>query len=309
MQGNVKHGYNAQEFSREELPSFVIIKRALRLPEGKDILTAEEMVAIDYSTFLRTLHCIEVSHNDEYRMKNLILDFKFRGKLNCLTTDADIMDTIQGNGKMDRSSRDEWYRVLKAAMNWNHSYRVVVYRGVDSLHFLARVEVTDGRTGFFKKTSLKREILDIRRPDGAKVFCGVMECGEDKPDSVACAYYNDEANDHFVQTCINGNLPQFMWQYVEKVKFYSDRCRHSLFQGFSERARLSAQDSVMDAATYAVRTLSSFTGSSLSSNLAVTRMDILLPDILKLTEVARKESNRKSRPGFTDAAMVNNTNT
>ena len=301
MQGNVKHGYDAREFQREPFPPFVIIKRSLRLPEGKDILTQDEMAAIDYAHYLRTVHCLEVSNNDEFRVKQLVLDFKFRGKLNCLSKDADIMDTIQGNGKMDRCQRDEWFRILKAAMNYNHSNRVVIYNGVDRLFYLSRVEVTDGRKIYFKKTTLKREILDIRRPDGTKVFSGVMECGEDKPDSIACVYFNDDSNDHFVSSCINGRIAHFLHHYLPTVKGYSDRCVSSIFQGFNERLRFSAQDSVMDKETYAVRTLSSVTGSNLSSKMSEMRMDILLPDILKQAQTAR--SDRKSRPGFSDAAM------
>jgi hypothetical protein len=236
-------------------------------------------------------------------MKNLLLDFKFRGKLNCLTKDADLMDTIQGNGRMDRSAREQWFRWLKAAMNYNHSYRAVIYDGVENLHYLARVEVTDGRTGFFKKTTLRREILDIRRPDGVKVFSGVMECGSDKPNSVSCVYFNDEKNDDFVQTCINGKLASFLWQYLSKRKAYSDRCRFSVFQSFSERARLTAQDSVMDDKTFAVRTLSTATGTSLTDRMGEMRMDILLPDIVRQAENAKKDRDRKSRPGFSDAAM------
>jgi hypothetical protein len=49
MQGNVRHGYNAQEYQREELPAFVIIKRSLRLPEGKDILSPSDLLTIDYT--------------------------------------------------------------------------------------------------------------------------------------------------------------------------------------------------------------------------------------------------------------------
>jgi hypothetical protein len=188
-------------------------------------------------------------------------------------------------------------------MNYNHSYCVVIYSGVDNLHYLARVEVTDGRAGFFKKTTLRREILDIRRPDGVKVFSGVMECGSEKPDSVACVYFNDEKNDDFVQSCISGKLSHFLWQYLMKRKAYSERCRHSIFQSFSERSRLTAQDSVMDDETFAVRTLSSMTGTSLTDRMGEMRMDILLPDIVKQAEDAQKHRDRKSRPGFSDAAM------
>jgi hypothetical protein len=108
-------------------------------------------------------------------------------------------------------------------MNYNHSNRVVVYNGVDRLFYLSRVEVTDGRKIYFKKTTLKREILDIRRPDGTKVFSGVMESGEDKPDSIACVYFNDDANDHFVSACINGRIAHFLHHYLPTVKGYSER--------------------------------------------------------------------------------------
>jgi hypothetical protein len=136
-----------------------------------------------------------------------------------------------------------------------------------------------------------------------KVFSGVMECGSDKPDSISCVYFNDEKNDDFVQSCINGKLPPFLWQYLLKRKAYSDRCRFSVFQSFSERARLTAQDSVMDDQTLAVGTLSTATGTSLTDRMGEMRMDILLSEIVKQAENAKKDRDRKSRPGFSDAAM------
>jgi hypothetical protein len=59
----------------------------------------------------------------------------------------------------------------------------------------------------------------------------------------------------------------------------------------------------MDDQTLAVGTLSTATGTSLTDRMGEMRMDILLSEIVKQAENAKKDRDRKSRPGFSDAAM------
>ncbi len=61
------------------------------------------------------------------------------------------------------------------------------------------VEVEDPSVPHFRKSNLKREILDFRHPaDNKKVFVGVMECTGEKEGHVTLCYYNDDANESFV---------------------------------------------------------------------------------------------------------------
>eukprot|EP00956_Cyclotella_meneghiniana_P020311 scaffold35605_cov41-Cyclotella_meneghiniana.AAC.6 len=42
MQGNVKSGYNAMQYAGSEFPPVIVRRSQVRLPEGKDILGAQE---------------------------------------------------------------------------------------------------------------------------------------------------------------------------------------------------------------------------------------------------------------------------
>jgi hypothetical protein len=58
MQGNVKRGYNAIQFSGVEFPPLMVRRIQIRLPEGKDILIEEENEVIQYAYTLRKLNAV-----------------------------------------------------------------------------------------------------------------------------------------------------------------------------------------------------------------------------------------------------------
>ena len=150
------------------------------MPESRDILPAKDIEAIQYMKTLRTMHHIEVSTNDQTCFHGLLLDFRARGKLKIINADADLLECIHGNN-LEQSARLEFFRCVKAQMRYAHNHHCVTFGNVDFLMYPFRVELEDPSKPHFKKSHLKREILDFRRPgDDLKVFLGVMECTGEK---------------------------------------------------------------------------------------------------------------------------------
>jgi hypothetical protein len=197
---------------------------------------------------------IEVSNHDQVRMRALLSDFRARGKMNCITADADLVACVSDNN-MDQADQLEFFRAVKAQMQYAHNHRCITFASVDFLTYPFTVEVTDPSVPHFKKSSLKREILDFRRPsDDKKVFVGVMECTGEKEGHITCCYYNDDANEVFVRG-MGGHLAAFTFQYLRQVKGYTVRSINAALSAFSSTARLSAADSTWDPESRSIRTI------------------------------------------------------
>lgn len=224
IQANVKTGYNARQFMETEFPSLVVRRAQIRLPEGKDVLEEEENEALQYAYTLRKFNTVEVSSGDAYRVKSVLLDFKSRGKLRAYSADCDLLllNVISRNIATDRL---EFLRTVTSQMNFQHVHNTVVFRGISLPDYPARGEMDpkfhDIR-GAFKNTSIRRETLDIRRPDGTKVFQGAIEGSGENEGSMLAYYYNSDENEAFVNGMC-GNLPMYLHAYLTHVKGYSER--------------------------------------------------------------------------------------
>ena len=184
-------------------------------------------------------------------------------------------------------------------MNYNHLHSVVEFDGVINLSYPARGEMDpkyhDCRKAF-KTTCIKRELLDVRRPDGEKVFLGAIEQSGDKEGSIQTYYFNNDKNDRFVEG-INGNLAPFLYHYLINVKGYTERSVMKILGGFSEGHRLSAKDAIWDPKTRSVKTLTQHTTPSFATKMAERGMTFLLPDVLK-AHSGKKEAKKE----FSDEA-------
>ena len=309
MQGNITHGYNAREYAGSELPPMVVVKRLPRMPESKDILPPEDIEVIQYLKSLRTMMHIEVSNHDQVRMRGLLTDFRARGKMNCITVDADLLACVQSNS-MDQGERLEFFRSIKAQMQYAHNHRCITFASVEFLMYPFHVEVEDPSLPHFKKSTLKREILDFRRPsDDKKVFVGVMECTGEKEGHITLCYYNDDANEAFVNG-MAGHLAAFTFQYLRHVKRYTARCINAGLASFSSTARLSAADSSWDAENRSIRTITAITSyNSFATRMEQQEMTFDLNELMRATRAADTYSDRardrvaamhnlRNRPGF-----------
>eukprot|EP00956_Cyclotella_meneghiniana_P040513 scaffold197929_cov122-Cyclotella_meneghiniana.AAC.1 len=93
----------------------------------------------------------------------------------------------------------------------------------------------------FKNTCIRRELLDIRRPDGKKVFLGAIDGSGENKGRLQTYYYNDDKNEIFVGG-ICGNLPMYLYAYLLNVKGYSERSILAILSGCTETYRLGARD-------------------------------------------------------------------
>ena len=297
MQANVRHSYDAKEFSGEAFPPIVHTKKPIKMPKNKDILNAEEVQALDYLAYLRTAQHVEVSACDEYRVTGVIRDLEARGKLNILSQFCTLYWLNKNDKEKDDNDRIQELRDIKAQVNFNHKYREATFAGIENLFYPTKPQSTDG-SQVFKKSNPKREILDIRRPsDGSKLICGVMECSGDKEGSVSVCFYDDDESERIVNG-MKGNLAAFLYQYCKHIKKYSPDALKSLSSSFGATYRLSVADCSFDVKTYELKTLKqATTSSSLSTHMTSLQIDGILPELLKQAE------NNKKKKMFSDAAM------
>ena len=91
------------------------------------------------------------------------------------------------------------------------------------------VKYHDHRTAF-KNTSIKREMLDIRGPDGKKVFLGAIDGSGENKGSMQTYYFNDDAKEVFVGG-MHGSLAMYLYAYLKNVKGYSERSVLAILSG------------------------------------------------------------------------------
>jgi hypothetical protein len=179
----------------------------------------------------------------------------------------------------------------------------------------------DGRKAF-KNTSIQREVLDIRTPDGDKVFLGAIDGSGDNSGRLMVYYYNTDVNEAFVAGMCN-NLPMFLYAYLTNVKGYSERSIMAILGGAAESFRLSARDHKWFKDTRAIQPLSHISRLGFTGKMAKQGMHFLLPEIMasyskkpsakktysdEAKEAVAKGLRFKDKPGFnptpTDAASA-----
>jgi hypothetical protein len=279
------------------------------MPESKDILPPEDIEVIQYLKSLCTMMHIEVSNHDQVRMGGLLTDFCARGKMNIITADADLLACVQGNN-LEQGEALEFFRAIKAQMQYAHNHRCITFASVEFLLYPFTVEVEDPSVSHFKKSTLKREILDFRRPsDSKKVFVGVMECTGEREGHVTCCYYNNDANEAFVNG-MGGHLAAFTYQYLRHVKRYTVRCINAGLASFTATAHLSAGDSTWDEENRSIRTITAITSyNSFATRMEQQEMTFDLNELMRATRAADTYSKRapdrvaamhnlRNRPGF-----------
>ena len=75
------------------------------------------------------------------------------------------------------SQRKQFYKELRAVMNFAYSYSTVEFGGVENLdNSWVYVETDPPLIKAPKKSHLKRKLLGIKTKSGQKVFSGVMGC-------------------------------------------------------------------------------------------------------------------------------------
>jgi hypothetical protein len=293
MQWNKSFGYDAKEFMGSPFPQIVVIKCSVRLPEGKDILSGEECAAIDFARSLRIMHCVEVSAQDEHRVTMCLIDAAERGKLNQISRDASWMLLVTNNW-MPQDKRLQFYRDLKASMNWVYKYHTVDFENVLNVNNIASPKSDDSSVQVPKRSSIRREILGIRRPDGTQVFDGVMECTGERSTTISCIYFNSDENEQFIRNCMKQDLAAF-YRYVKHVRSYNEPGALSVLSGFTMTSRFRAADSTFNSETYEVKTLSETKANSFADVMEKKQLAVLLPEIMTMAD--RGRSNRDGAAG------------
>ena len=281
MQGNVKSGYTAIQFAGEPFPPVLIRRTQVRLPESGDILSAKENEVIQYAYSLRNLNCLEVSACDRARVEGCFSDFRLRGKLSKFSSDCDVLP-LNVTNRNGSTARLDWFKGLKAQMNFQYVHEVRYFDGIICGDYKARGEMDpcyhDGRKAF-RNTTFSREVLDIRRPDGQRVFLGAIDATGENDGKLQVYYFSEDANDKFV-TGICGNLPMYVSAYLKHVKGYSARSISSILGACSDSFRLSANDYKWDGESRSIQPLAQINRLSFADKMAQRDMHFLLPEVL-----------------------------
>ena len=308
-----------------EFPPVIVRRTQVRLPEGKDILGTQENEVVQYAYSLRKFNVIEVSASDRSRVDGVLSDFLLRGKLKSYSSDCGLL-ALNVNSGHDRLKRLEFYRGIFSQMNYEHVHSVMFFDGISVCDWPARGEMDtkyhDSRRAF-KNTCIRRELLDIRRPDGSKVFLGGIDgSGDNNRGRLQTYFYNDDANKLFVGG-ICGNLPMYLYAYLKNIKGYSERSILAILSGCSESYRLGARDAKWNADTRSITPLAQLGGSDFTAKMAQRNMTVLLPEVMKcyskqaaakktFSDAAKEEVAKglrfKDKPGYNptsaDAASV-----
>eukprot|EP00956_Cyclotella_meneghiniana_P028222 scaffold65021_cov87-Cyclotella_meneghiniana.AAC.9 len=148
----------------------------------------------------------------------------------------------------------------------------------------------------FKNTCIRRELLDIRRLDGSKVFLGAIDGSGDNIGRLQTYFFNDDANEVFVGgICVN--LPMYLYAYLKNVKGYSERSILAILSGCSKSYRLGARDAKWNAETRSITPLAQLGRSDFTAKMAQRNMTVLLPEVMQC--FSKQASSKRN---FSDAS-------
>lgn len=299
MQGNIKSGYNASEFSGEVFPPIIVRRSQIRLPEGKDILPKEESEVLQYAYSLRKLLTIEVSACDKYRVSECLKSFRDHKKFLLVSSDADLIP-LDVTSNSHEAVRRRWFKELIGQMNYAHVHSIVEFGGIASSRTSARGEIDplfdDGKRKAFKYTCIRRELLDIERADGKKVFLGALDRGGDNLGTIQLYYFNSDENEQFIRN-MHGDLAAYLYQYLRKVKHYSTRSVNAILAGFDEAHRLSARDSVWNEEDRSCKPITRASSGCFADKMAERGMEFLLPQVMAAHRRDSQPLSGKQPPG------------
>jgi hypothetical protein len=194
----------------------------------------------------------------------------------------------------------DWYKTMISQMNYQHIHHVVYFDGVNMCNYPARGEMDpsyhDHRKAF-KNTSIRRELLDICRPDGTKVFLGAIDCSGDNSGKIMTYYLNDDKNEAFVNGMCS-NLPMFLHAYLKRVKGYSERSIAAILSGCSDSYRLSAPDYKYNDKDGSIVPLAQMNRVDFAGKMSARNLHFLLPEVMS----AYSKQGQATKKQFSDAA-------
>jgi hypothetical protein len=296
---NVRSGYNAAQFAGTEFPPVIVRRSQIRLVAGGDVLSDCENEVLQYAYSLRKPNTIEVSASDKFRVNSVLADFKLRGKLKSYSADCDL-HPLNVTSNDTHTVRLHWFRGIFAQMNYEHMHSILLFDGISMSEYPARGEIDscyhDGRKAF-KHTCLRREVLDIRRLDGKKVFVGAIDGSAENTGKLMVYHFNDEANEQFIAG-MHGNLPMYLFAYLKHVKGYSERSIQAILSACSESHRLTARDAKWHTETRSITPVTQLVSQDFVDRMALRDMHILLPEVMR----SYSKSTTKPKKSFSDAA-------
>jgi hypothetical protein len=148
---------------------------------------------------------------------------------------------------------------IKLQMWYAHYFRTINCNGVQSLNYMIRVEVEQGKNRPYKNTNLQWEVLSMWLPpnqaggqvlgntfiDGAHMVLAGPARGQ-----LHLLYQNSDVNEQFVSyfaKCLCAHI----YQYLCIEKHFSCRCCQAILSSrFEAKEGLRAMDSSWDLATY-----------------------------------------------------------
>ena len=185
-------------------------------------------------------------------------------------------------------------------MNYEHIHSILLFDGISMSEYPSRGEIDsfyhDGRKAF-KHTCLRREVLDIRRLHGKKVFVGAIDGSAENTGKLMVYYFNDEANEQFIAG-MHGNLPMYLFAYLKHIKGYSERSIQAILNACSESHRLTARDAKWHTETRSITPVTQLVSQDFVDRMALREMHILLPEVMR----SYSKSTTKPKKSFSDAA-------
>ena len=218
-----------------------------------------------------------------------------------ISENCHLLELIQG--KITDVAKVEWCKKMKLHMNFNHNYTSIELPGVVSLEWPARVQMKDkGLKKPYKKTCLKKELLNLARKDGKLFVNGVLpiKTGRSKG-MITLVFYNDDASQAFVDS-FAAQFAEFVYQYLSNVRQYSEKCVMTIMSAFADEDKLKAMDSKWDHENYRVKSLRATSTSNFIGEMG--KLGLLdIPAALLADMKSRRPGGGANAPQFNSDAM------
>ncbi len=222
------------------------------------LMSKQDAKFIDYYERLQQCIVFKLADEDSDWLKLIINNYVVNGHLkHVVSHQASILELPHG---AHSNLTMVWFlKSIKLQMLYAHNFRTVDCNGVQSLDYMIRVEVEQGKDRPYKITNLRREVLSMRLPltqaggqvlgntfiDGTHMVLAGPARGQ-----LRLLYQNSEVNEQFMSyfaKCLCAHINQ----YLCKEKRFTRRCCQTILSAWSKaKESLRAMDSSWDPVMY-----------------------------------------------------------
>ncbi len=151
------------KFCHHGIPAFLLQKNKMRMPKINSLMSTQDVEFKDYYERLHQCIVFELADEDWDWFKLIINNYVVNGHLKRVVShQASILELP--HGPQSNFMTVCFLKSIKLQMLYAHYFRAIYCNRVQSLDYMIRMEVEQGKDRPYKNTNLHREVLSMWLP-------------------------------------------------------------------------------------------------------------------------------------------------